>query len=147
KAGWVKDYMLFNRNSTNEINQNFLSGEFEWNGTQNLSSKLGMRYTYIDGDLSSYSARESRVEMYSSTTYQPVDRLNFSLNLRQSLYDGEFVPFTPSLGGQLILTKIDNQHLLLNAAISKSYKIPTLNDRFWVPGGKPDLVPEEGTSW
>src|SRR5690606_41077802 len=134
KAGWVKDYMLFNRNSTNEINQNFLSGEFEWNGTQNLSSKLGMRYTYIDGDLSSYSAKESRVEMYSSTTYQPVDRLNFSLNLRQSLYEGHWVPFTPSLSGQVSLIKSEDMLLLFNAAISKSYKIPTLNDRFWVPG-------------
>src|SRR5690554_6944533 len=34
KGGWVKDYMLFNRNSTNETNQYFLSGEYEWNGTE-----------------------------------------------------------------------------------------------------------------
>ena len=147
KGGWVKDYMLFNRNSTNETNRYFLSGEYEWNGAENLSSKLGLRYTYIDGDLSSYSAEESRVELYSSTTFQPVERLNFSLNLRQSLYDGEFVPFTPSLSGQFALVKTDSRNLLLNAAISKSYKIPTLNDRFWSPGGNPDLVPEKGISW
>ena len=147
KAGWVRDYMLFNRNSTNETNQYFLSGEYEWNGAENLSSKLGLRYTYIDGDLSSYSANENRMELYSSTTFQPVDRFNFSLNLRQSLYDGEFVPFTPSLSGQFALVKSDNRNLLLNAAISKSYKIPTLNDRFWSPGGNPALVPEKGISW
>jgi vitamin B12 transporter len=147
KGGWVRDYMLFNRSSTNETNQYFLSGEYEWNGAENLSSKLGLRYTYIDGDLSSYSANENRIELYSSTTYQPVDRLNFSLNLRQSLYDGERVPFTPSLSGRLVLAENDNRHLLFNAAISKSYKIPTLNDRFWDPGGNPQLEPEEGLSW
>ena len=147
KAGWVRDYMLFNKNSTNESNQYFLSGEYEWNGTENLSSKLGLRYTYIDGDLSSYSAEENRAELYSSTTYQPIDKLNFSLNLRQSIYDGEFVPFTPSLSSQVTVIESEERHLLFNAAISKSYKIPTLNDRFWIPGGNPDLVPEKGVSW
>jgi vitamin B12 transporter len=147
KGGWVKDYMLFNRSSTNETNQYFLSGEYEWNVMEGLSSKIGMRYTYIDGDLSSYSAGEERSELYSSTTYQPVDRLSFSLNLRQSLYNGEWVPFTPSLSGQVSVLKSEDRHLLLNAAISKSYKIPTLNDRFWVPGGNPQLEPEESLSW
>jgi vitamin B12 transporter len=147
KAGWVKDYMLFNRNSTNESNQYFLSGEYEWNGAENLSTKLGLRYTYVDGDLSSYSAEEQRVELYSSMTYRPVEKLALSLNLRQNMFDGEFVPFTPSLSGQLVLLKDDKQQVLFNAAVSKSYKIPTLNDRFWVPGGNPDLVPETGISW
>lgn len=147
KAGWVRDYMLFDRNSANESNQYFLSGEYEWNGKENLSSKIGLRYTYIDGELSSYSARENRMELYSSTTYQPVDRISFSLNLRQSLYDSEWVPFTPSVSGQYAVVNSEDRHLLLNAAISKSYKIPTLNDRFWSPGGNPDLGPEKGLSW
>ena len=147
KGGWVKDYMLFNRNSTNETNQYFLSGEYEWNGTKGLISKFGLRYTYIDGDLSSYSAEENRVELYASTTYQPIDRLSISLNLRQSLYEGEWVPFTPSLSGQVAVIKSESRQLLLKAAISKSHKIPTLNDRFWTPGGNPGLVPEESISW
>ncbi len=147
KGGWVRDYMLFNRSSTNESNQYFLSGEYEWDGAENLSTKLGLRYTYVDGDLSSYSAEEQRVELYSSMTYRPVEKLALSLNLRQNMFDGNFVPFTPSLSGQLVLLKDDKQQVLFNAAVSKSYKIPTLNDRFWVPGGKPDLVPEEGISW
>src|SRR5690554_2132067 len=37
KAGWVKDHMVFNRNSTNKSNQYFLSGEYEWNHMENLS--------------------------------------------------------------------------------------------------------------
>lgn len=147
KGGWVKDYMLFNRSSTNETNQYFLSGDYEWSKQDGFRSKLGLRYTYIEGDLSGYSAEESRVELYSSTTYQPVDRLTFSLNLRQSLYEGHWVPFTPSLSGQVSLIKSEDMLLLFNAAISRSYKIPTLNDRFWVPGGNLNLEPEESTSW
>lgn len=147
KAGWVKDHMVYNRNSTNETQQYFFSGEFEWNNIKRLSSKLGVRYTHISGNLSSYQANENRMELYSSTTYRLVEKLAFSMNLRQSVFDGELVPFTPSLSGQLALVKREKLHLLLNAALSKSYKIPTLNDRFWVPGGNLDLAPEKGISW
>lgn len=147
KLGWVKDLMVYNRNSTNETNQYFASGEYEWNSMDNLQSKLGLRYTYVDGNLSSYQATESRVELYSSTTYMAMEKLAFSLNLRQSVFDGEFVPFTPSLSAQYALLKQESRHLFLNASLSKSYKIPTLNDRFWIPGGNPNLIPEKGTSW
>ncbi|MEX2594731.1 MAG: TonB-dependent receptor [Anditalea sp.] len=147
KAGWVKDILLFNRNSRNETAKYFLSGEFEWNFHENLSSKLGGRYTYIIGDLSTYLADEERMEWYSSTTYRPLEKLAFSLNLRQAVFNHEFVPFTPSASGQYDLIKKEKHELSIRAAISKSYKIPTLNDRFWIPGGNPELVPEKGTSW
>lgn len=32
------------------------------------------------------------------------------------------------------------------AKISRNYRFPTLNDRFWVPGGNPELKPEQGWS-
>lgn len=30
----------------------------------------------------------------------------------------------------------------LHAHINKNYRVPTLNDRFWLPGGNPNLLPE-----
>jgi vitamin B12 transporter len=44
-----------------------------------------------------------------------------------------------------VFIKTPQHKVVLNGNISRSYKIPTLNDRFWVPGGNPDLLPEE--SW
>ncbi len=47
KVGWVQDRMVFNRNSRNKTDQYFLSGEYEWNFNDKLSSKLGSRFTFI----------------------------------------------------------------------------------------------------
>jgi len=52
------------------------------------------------------------------------------------------IPFVPSLG---IEARISN-HTKLKAKISRNYRLPTLNDRFWQPGGNPDLLPEQGWS-
>ena len=147
KAGVVRDLMVFNVNRRNQTIQYFLSGEYEWNLEDKFSSKLGARYTYVVGDLSSYSSSEHRVELYSSTTYRPMSRLAFSLNLRQAVYDHHSAPFTPSLSGEFDLVDKEGEQLTIKASLSRSYKTPTLNDRFWEPGGNPDLIPEKGVSW
>src|SRR5688572_16760184 len=49
-------------------------------------------------------------------------------------------PVTYNLGADYSPQKIIT--LKLNAG--KVYRIPTLNDLFWMPGGNPDLKPEEG---
>ncbi len=59
----------------------------------------------------------------------------------------KIVPFTPSASAQYELVDREIQQLTVKAAVSQSYKIPTLNDRYWVPGGNPSLIPEQGTSW
>lgn len=35
------------------------------------------------------------------------------------------------------------RRVVFNAAASLNYRIPTLNDLYWVPGGNPDLAPEK----
>lgn len=35
-------------------------------------------------------------------------------------------------------------HLIWKASLSRNYRIPTMNDLYWRPGGNPDLVPERG---
>lgn len=147
KAGWVNENMLFNRNVNNRTNQYILSGDFEWNPHERFSSMVGARYTFVVGDLSTYLAYEERMELFSSTTFRPLNRVAFSINLRQSVFNKKFVPFTPAVSGQYEVVKKEDIEFSVKAAVGKSYKIPTLNDRFWVPGGNPGLVPEKGTSW
>ncbi len=62
--------------------------------------------------------------------------------LRQGLLDGHLVPFLPSL--RLDWQPTQSGRLFL--AVDRSFRAPTLNDRFWVPGGDPALQPEEGWS-
>ncbi|SIN65752.1 TonB-dependent receptor [Algoriphagus halophilus] len=144
KTGLVKDDLLFN-GSLSQTSQYFLGTDWDGTLSEVWTIKAGVRFTYIQADLSSYSTSDQRIEAYQSANYQFNDRLSFSLNLREFVYQDQFAPFTPNLGMDWELWKKENQQLLLKSSIGKGFKVPTLNDRFWEPGGNPDLLPEE--SW
>lgn len=144
KAGLVRDRMAFNR-EVNLTLQALLAADVDWALSDKWQSRSGVRYTRIQGDLSTYSHSEQRMELYQATNFKPLDNLGFSLQLRQLLHEGKPVPFTPGLGVSWTFFKnlVQRWELLGNG--SKGFKVPTLNDRFWVPGGNPDLASEQ--SW
>lgn len=146
KSGIVRDELVFNINSNNQTTQYLLSGDLDWQISDKISSKSGLRYTYIVGNLSTYTAEESRIELYQATNFKPLDNLMFSVNLRQLVYESELAPFTPSLGGEWSFYQSKNHQISLTSNISRSFKVPTLNDRFWVPGGNPSILSEKSIS-
>lgn len=85
---------------------------------------------------------QNRAAVYAAYTYTRGERWNTSLALRQEVIDGDAVPFTAQWGAERGLWK--GLSLKVNAA--KVYRVPTLNDMFWRPGGNPDLRPESGYS-
>ncbi|EKB49043.1 TonB-dependent receptor [Cecembia lonarensis] len=144
KTGLVKDQLNFNA-SENSTSQFFLIGDLDWSISPVISSKSGIRYTHVQGRLSSYAAEENRIELYQNTNLHLREDLNVSINLRQFIYDGTFAPFTPSLGAEWKIFSQSKNELKLQVNGARSFKIPTLNDRFWEPGGNRDLLPE--SSW
>jgi vitamin B12 transporter len=60
--------------------------------------------------------------------------------LRQAWANGKAVPFLPSLECRIELGKGTSLHM----EGSRVFRLPTLNDRYWLPGGNPDLLPENG---
>lgn len=71
----------------------------------------------------------------------PGSGLKSVLNLRQDFTGGYHIPFCPSLNMEMPLSG----KISVNLGISRNYRVPTMNDRYWVPGGNPDLLPEH--SW
>jgi len=63
------------------------------------------------------------------------------LNLRQDFSAGYQIPFCPSLSAEIPVSK----NLTTRFSTSRNFRVPTMNDRFWNPGGNPDLHPE--SSW
>jgi outer membrane cobalamin receptor len=59
--------------------------------------------------------------------------------LRQELNDVKLSPLLGMLGSQFRLL---DQGLTVNLSAARNYRYPTLNDRYWFPGGNPDLRPE-----
>lgn len=146
KAGIVFDELIFNIAAVNKTQQYFLSGELDRNWNDRQSSRTGFRLTQIDGQLDTYEAQEQRWELYHSQKILPSPHLTLTANLRQFVYDGNWAPFTPSIGGDWNFLRTANQKLSLGFAAARSFKVPTLNDRFWNPGGNPDLLPEDSYS-
>lgn len=146
KTGIVWDKQLFNEQADNRTSQFFLAGEVDWDFSKGLQSKSGVRLTDISGNLSTFSENEFRVELYQSTNIAATENLGFSLNLRQLVYSGNLAPFTPSLGVEYTFFDREAHSISGSAAISRSFKVPTLNDRFWNPGGNPELLPERSLS-
>ena len=63
------------------------------------------------------------------------------LNLRQDFSPGFRIPFCPSFTTEIPVS----EHISTSFGISRNFRIPSMNDRFWIPGGNPDLLPEN--SW
>ncbi len=84
---------------------------------------------------------QSRANLFGSFR-QKVDNWTFQLSLRQIFVNDFDVPLIPTFGfsGKL------NNWLTLRGKVARNVRVPTLNDRFWRPGGNPDLELEEGWS-
>lgn len=69
-------------------------------------------------------------------------RLDLQADLRYGRSNVQALGFTPALGIAYRLTDA----LTYRARVSRDYRAPTFNDRYYLPGGNPDLLPERGWS-
>lgn len=145
KTGFFREQQRFNQ-IQNITTQYILSADWDHEYNDLWTFKIGSRATYALGELSTYGAEEQRLEIYQSTRFLPSEKLSFTINLRQLLYDQSRAPLAPSIGMDWKIWELDHQMLELKASAGKGFKVPTLNDRFWIPGGNRSLIPEESIS-
>lgn len=106
--------------------------------------ELGINHTYARAVADGHPVEhgQPRSAAFGMYRYRPVDRFTASASVRQEWLDGRAVPFTGSIGAEYRLSK----WATLKAQAARLYRIPTLNDLYWIPGGNPDLLPESGYS-
>lgn len=85
--------------------------------------------------------QEFRLAFFGSWKYR-TKNWQAQLSLRQEWIDAQPAPLLPSLG---VSWQID-RHWSVAGRVSRNYRFPTLNDRYWQPGGNPALRPESGWS-
>lgn len=144
KTGLILDRQRFNSDQ-NDTDSYFFAGEWDTDLHAAWSLKIGARYTRVHGDLSTYQAVDERLEVYQSIRFIPSERLSLSANLRQVGYYDQALPFVPALGLDWTVRDQKALSILLKASGGRGFKVPTINDRFWEPGGNPELRPEQ--SW
>lgn len=142
KGAWVADQLQFNAQE-NQTSQGLLGLDWELPSAGNWAMRAGVRGTWMNANLSTYTATEQRLEAYQSLGWQEGERISVSLNLRQLAYPNELAPFLPGLGMDWRLVENDQTSLHFKTAFGLGLKLPTLNDRYWEPGGNPNLRPEK----
>lgn len=108
-----------------------------------LSVKAGAEVQFFRADIAgNYRRRETRQSVFMLSAFRPWERLTLTLNVRQAWVTGFDPPFTPHLGANANLYKSGKQELDVKANVGRGYRVPTLHDRFWIPGGNPAIRPE-----
>ncbi len=118
-----------------------LNRQWTW---RNQQFQLGATHTHTQASADGYRGTipmENRTALFATYRWEKA-KWRAQLSARQALVDGAFVPFLPNLDVRYQLSR----QIQLQAKISRNYRLPTLNDRFWRPGGNPELKPESGWS-
>lgn len=161
RAGFIRDILDYGKGaafdtspSHSETDRLLVRAEHEMEQTlgtsgQVLSVRAGaewVRYTArVDGYRNGL-LYEQRADVYALIRYQPTPRLVAALNLRQAFVTRYDPPFTPSFGLDYRLLARGGWRLAGRGNVARSYRVPTLNERYWQTLGNPDIRPERGFS-
>ena len=151
-GGYVFDNAVNNGNAEDTIRtQRVLAEAFiEHDFLAKASYKVGAKAERIYPQVYAYNTsleKEDRVDFYASYYQQFFRKLSLTVNLRQGFVTDYEVPFTPSLGLNYLALSKEYWILRFSGSVARSYRVPTFNDRFWLPGGNPDLEPEKGMNY
>lgn len=119
-----------------------MTGQWQWGRWHHFFA--GNTHTYARAWSAGYRENvpsEYRTALFASWKYHR-KKISIQGSLRQEMADGQLLPVLPALGVDWNI----QPKLTLRGKISRNYRLPTLNDRYWMPGGNPDLLPEAGWS-
>lgn len=144
KLGFTKDEQVYQGSVQSELSiwQYILALDYDKKITDKLSLKAGANWYHIRAEsLNLGKPSENRNDIFASLQYSPYDFWKISFNLRQGFVTDFETPVTPALGSEIQFLK----HFYWKTLISRGYRVPTFNDRFWLDGGRPEIQAEN--SW
>ncbi len=156
RAAFIRDITDFSRGknpnpSHTEIDRYLARVEHDFSFIKNCNSganiKIGVEFVHFNAQVDGYGSSlktENRADLYMLVREQFNERLNAALNLRQAFVNKFQPPFSPSLGVEYVVYKKNKYSITLPANVAFSYRVPTLNERYWLDLGDPNLKPEQG---
>jgi len=148
KTGFFdEDLDYFNERNLLASLSNFQTvfGEFNAQVALNHSHSFhfGTTQTYTKAEADGYqnAPTETKSALFVSYRFER-EKFQLQTSLRDELVNGKLVPLVPVLGMNFQILP----NTQLKGKVSKNYRLPTMNDRFWQPGGNENLLPESGWS-
>jgi vitamin B12 transporter len=129
--------------SRNDFHTAIFDFNRDWFFSERIKASLGSTHTYSSAEADAYltPASEYRGSLFAAVR-SDFDRWDLMTVVRKEWVDDHSIPVTPSLSFRYRLSPV----IWFKGKISRDYRMPTLNDRYWVPGGNLSLKPESGWS-
>ncbi len=149
RTGYFEDYFNYNddiiTDSESQSQMQTNEAELRYYFFNQNTFRVGFNHKYQHANVDTYNTDPSEHQYTLMASWrwenQPGNVIT-SLNFRQKFAeDHQFNP-APKFG----IKYKPAEKFTISANAGKSYRLPTLNDRFWSPGGNPDLKPESGWS-
>lgn len=119
--------------------------KFRWRFANGMlvNSRLNIQHDQALTD--GYSAKQQRTRggFYGGLVYEPLEDVKTSLSLRQEAGQSGLSPFLPAIG--FTWQPFEQSDFAIRGNLSRNYRVPTMNDLYWEPGGNDGLDPEK--SW
>jgi len=109
-----------------------------------IRTETGFTFTWDKARAPGYASGERQVQSSIFSDNELIfNKIKIKLLLREEWRDGNFSPilYTINVGPRFDFP------LKLNLIHSRNIHYPTFNDRYWQPGGNPDLQAEEAYHW
>lgn len=123
---------------------------YDWNPKETLNFNWSLNASYSRVSSFNYVKKEGYIKdqlalsLLNSAHIQMLPDWAVSFLFRSEWYDGRLIGFIPSFGTEYCLDKSHFSSFKMN--LSRNYHQPNLNDLYSIPGGNPNLKPEDGFS-
>ncbi|MBV6640338.1 MAG: TonB-dependent receptor [Cyclobacteriaceae bacterium] len=141
--GFIRNRTLYNREQETVAHQYSVASAYVFELGKQVLGRIGFNGNIYRAEAESYQEdlTDVRTGLFASITAPVTHFWKVTVNARQSIFKDKF-PFNPSINQQVDLYRGAKKRLSLAQSVSTGFRIPTLNDLYWSPGGNPDLRPE-----
>lgn len=151
KLAYLQDWLRYNLGPRSLTRRYLGALSYEKRLGRQWQVQAGGNWQHIAAQVANYGhpLSENQAEAYALLRYEPNTRLVLTANFRQNWVSGQATTPAPALGAEWQLWQTGpaeqpRHQLRWKTALSRNYRVPTLNDRYWQPGGNPALRPELG---
>jgi len=146
RASTEAGFVNFNSKSKEKSYTNQLN--FDWNPAKLLKFSWSINSSYhtvsVFDQAQKLGYEHDRLELslLNAIYIQAIPEVSLSLLARSDLYNNQLIGFIPSLG--LEYSPWEKRQASVKFNLTRNYHQPGLNDLYWLPGGNPNLKPEDG---
>jgi iron complex outermembrane receptor protein len=140
--------LFINYDSESQIKSFYNKYKFDYSFSSKTILTASLNYNHHEANifdkkaLSGYDATRNETGVSLNLHHEFSKSFAAFCLVRLDYVDKEFTPLMPSAGFEYqVFRKLP---LSLTANFTRNYHQPTLNDLYWLPGGNPDLKPEQG---